>query len=365
MSEHDGVDPKRMRTELQNAGVQLMSGKSPSISQSQGDGIQMDTTSAQDARVQTARLEAQINMLEMMNRQKDEQMQAMDQRWAEQWEEWKQEHAAMMSQQKELLSTLKTTASTTPAEGATAASAAPKLLTPEDIRIQQQAVRGSSQTNLHLTQVQKDKIWQFQLVDLASLYPTNRTIPQVNSLMIAEGPDKKYELKPFEKLKNITNWVQWYHCFTIYAVTLVEKYPNRGMELLTYMREIGELARSFAWPLVYNYDKQFRLNVQDDPSKYWGRMDPDLLTTHIVAKFNQTGESNTRLIGDISKVKKPNGRNCYNFNQGTCTFGKKCRFVHRCNICGAFNSHGANTCRRASSTSTKGRKIDVITTNNM
>ena len=36
----------------------------------------------------------------------------------------------------------------------------------------------------------------------------------------------------------------------------------------------------------------------------------------------------------------------FDYNKGNCTFGRKCRFDHRCSFCNKFG-HGAYCCRKA------------------
>ena len=44
-------------------------------------------------------------------------------------------------------------------------------------------------------------------------------------------------------------------------------------------------------------------------------------------------------------LNKKNRDPCYHYNKGRCNFGDKCKFDHRCVICGKFG-HGAFNCRR-------------------
>ena len=44
---------------------------------------------------------------------------------------------------------------------------------------------------------------------------------------------------------------------------------------------------------------------------------------------------------------------CFDFNRGVCTFGKRCKFDHRCSFCNKFG-HGAYNCRRANKTGSGG-----------
>ena len=151
----------------------------------------------------------------------------------------------------------------------------------------------------------RDKLHSFQYLDLPTLAPPNRTVS--HNLAITKSSDDKLELKEINKTKQASNWLQWLQYFTIYAVTLTEKYPNRGPELMIYMQDIANLAKGFAWHLVYNYDKNFRLAVQGNPSKNWAELDTVLLSTHVLAKFQYTNvlETSMRLVTDPSKVSTP------------------------------------------------------------
>ena len=43
--------------------------------------------------------------------------------------------------------------------------------------------------------------------------------------------------------------------------------------------------------------------------------------------------------------KKGNGKICYKYNLGKCTYGFGCKFEHKCGVCQKFG-HGANSCRK-------------------
>ena len=55
-------------------------------------------------------------------------------------------------------------------------------------------------------------------------------------------------------------------------------------------------------------------------------------------------------------------RLCFDFNAGNCTFGKKCKFDHRCSFCNKFG-HGSYNCRKAKVNQTNGTH-PVLTTSN-
>ena len=42
-------------------------------------------------------------------------------------------------------------------------------------------------------------------------------------------------------------------------------------------------------------------------------------------------------------------RLCFDFNHGSCTFGKRCKFDHHCSFCNKFG-HGSYNCRKAART---------------
>ena len=68
----------------------------------------------------------------------------------------------------------------------------------------------------------------------------------------------------------------------------------------------------------------------------WAMFLKDKISNH--TSYNGGGRSNNN-----TNVRR---RLCFDFNSGICTFGKRCKFDHRCSFCNKFG-HGSFNCRKA------------------
>ena len=137
------------------------------------------------------------------------------------------------------------------------------------------------------------------------------------------------------------------------------------------MLKIQHVATSYKWSNVYDYDKEFRTKVMDNPSTNWATFDIELFQECIINPFNisQPMEALMNLVTS-SNPKQGNSQkkrmhNCIQFNEnGKCHFGKKCKFPHRCDNCRMYGHGAHNCCKGAKLEANMGQKIPVIQTNN-
>ena len=154
---------------------------------------------------------------------------------------------------------------------------------------------------------------------------------------------------------------------------LLEKRPSKAKEYLKYMHNIrlaSSRSSNNGWVI---YDEQFRLKKVRYPSSSWGLIDQELWilyvatnnassannASHIRGLNMQTWNDNPRQFNSSfnSGQNLPSRGNspfraggfqrprqiCFRFNQERCTFGKKCKFEHRCSKCNG--QHSAVRCK--------------------
>ena len=76
--------------------------------------------------------------------------------------------------------------------------------------------------------------------------------------------------------KPITNIEEWSTAFSTYMAVIVEKFPNRALELIEYLRLIRYAASHSPGLGWVAYDHQFRTQAANNKDIYWGTMDMQL-----------------------------------------------------------------------------------------
>jgi len=141
------------------------------------------------------------------------------------------------------------------------------------------------------------------------------------------------------KSKPIKDIVTWVHCFARYTAAMSGKFPNcmGGFmsHLLTVLKAYVEVEDP-AWCL---YDIAFREKMAATGEKVWSGMDVQLYQEICGARPRKRGVYSLESgCGSVGAMKLP-GRVCWKFNnEGSCKFGKDCRFLHVCESCGEGHS---------------------------
>ena len=106
-------------------------------------------------------------------------------------------------------------------------------------------------------------------------------------------------------------------------------------DYLAYTVKIGELAESYTWGSILQYDRAYR-QLQAQHGFRWASDSPHLTALHL--KPRSTGH----LQGKSTPPPKPGRRAgtstgqasaanvCRLYNRNVCPYGKDCRFEHRC-----------------------------------
>ena len=176
--------------------------------------------------------------------------------------------------------------------------------------------------DINVSQELKTKIVNGQYVDLAKLL--NNTIePQKQMIVMVNG-----ELETVEKrTKKITNIEQWTDAFIIYASVYLSSHPAKSLQLLKYMKDL-RMAACRSPEGFKDYDQQFRLKMEKDPTRSWAEVDSELWILFILPNIrNLTAATPRQSQNQIGK--------CYSYNfQGLC-YKSLCNYYHVCIKCNA------------------------------
>ena len=149
------------------------------------------------------------------------------------------------------------------------------------------------------------------------------------------------------KIEGIRRWEQ---AFRIYAAIFCEANPNRSVEILQYIETINDASKKFTWESVAHYDFVVRHLQASRPHRNWGKTYMQMYM-RIRSQEQHQQFRNTFERSHNTNQLSLNGSNtkttCWRFNKGNCSYGRECRFEHKCSYCGSTN-HGYYNCRRRS-----------------
>ena len=115
----------------------------------------------------------------------------------------------------------------------------------------------------------------------------------------------------------------------VYVTTHLDKV----LDLLKYEKMIQDARRSFKWDSVLAYDYQFCQYITEYPTMSWGIKNAELYLEY----FNGYTALPPKVPKNFSPGNHPKGSGtliCNNFNKGLCTWGKSCKFEHKCKSTG-------------------------------
>lgn len=194
--------------------------------------------------------------------------------------------------------------------------------------------------DIFIPQTLKDKIWNFEYIDLSLLLKQNvvsNLNDNHNTLQIIDG---KIIVQPkSKKIKSIDNIKTWTDAFIVYLQVILDNHPTKANELLKYMSVIRSLAEETITERWVQYDQQFRLRISRNPSKSWANIDAELWL-RFVAKGPVAQNASS----------KSSRYPCYEFNfKGNCAKAQciyrhtcmKCNMPHAAISCGQFEGFGS------------------------
>ena len=138
---------------------------------------------------------------------------------------------------------------------------------------------------------------------------------------------------------SISSFARWEQAFRVYSNVYSRQYPQRAAELIQYNHVIHTASLTYAWNNVYAYDIDFRLHMSQHPQRSWSV----ILQQAWNLRLKDRAENDQRKWQGQGRRREI----CFRYNAGKCTYRSRCKFDHRCGICGK-HGHGAHICRRAS-----------------
>ena len=152
------------------------------------------------------------------------------------------------------------------------------------------------------------------------------------------------EIQTFNSSKECANWGEWQSAFQVFMAVYVTTHLDKVLDLLKYKKMIQDASRSFKWDSVLPYDYQFCQYIVEYPTMSWGIKNAELY----LECFNGYIALPPKVPKNFSTGNHPKGSGtliCNNFNKGLCTWGKSCKFEHKCFKCKSMG-HPTTKCHQ-------------------
>jgi len=191
--------------------------------------------------------------------------------------------------------------------------------------------------------------------------------PQSLTLQLTPSGDS-FAIQPTNSSKRITSFIDWLEAWNIFMAITVAHKPSQALQLIAYQSIISSASAHYPLNAWLNYDMHFRIMAASDPTIRWDVRHSDLWLKWITpfVRQPQSGRFPCSHCGSTSHYPEncnfrpsvapntPRTTNrkvsptatsgipiCIDFNRSQC-FRTPCRFLHKCEHCGA--NHSGKTC---------------------
>ena len=178
-----------------------------------------------------------------------------------------------------------------------------------------------NELGVNISNTTKTKIINGQYIDLTLLLHSKIDVDdEVKQLAVKEGCLVLDNKKSQSKISTIQ---QWTDAFLVYSSVYLTAHPNSATSLLKYMHTVrlgASRSSGLGWK---DYDSQFRMKKQSNPSISWSKVDQELWLLYM-------NKSSSLSSNSSSSYHAPK---CVDFNyKGYCT-KSNCPYKHRCMRC--------------------------------
>ena len=205
----------------------------------------------------------------------------------------------------------------------------------------------------HVDEVIRQKIINGEYVDFIKLIRKDKMSEEEEQKMIMVNKGgMSYWVPMSHRNQTISSYSKWDQAFRVFLDIYTMNHANRTSELIQYGHIIQTASMTYAWENVYFYDREFRRHMERHPTCSWGVILQQAWTMYLKDRNTYTPGSKN-MSGHAGKSGNVNCRLCFDYNEGNCTYGAKCKFEHKCSFCFKYG-HGVWNCRRAANKNKQG-----------
>ena len=180
-----------------------------------------------------------------------------------------------------------------------------------------------------------DKAIRWECVDLAEFRPKSA----VERWALEADTHKVVVLPGFEvaqaKQKPVTDIVTWMQCFGRYMAAMTGKFPECSSGFISHMLTVLRAYVEVEEPGWRLYDEAFRDKMASTGVRSWTGMDVKVYQ-EVCGGRSKRRAGGPSVVSSVGWKRPTEGRKqyvCWQFNEGHCSYGPKCKFPHVCESC--------------------------------
>ena len=192
------------------------------------------------------------------------------------------------------------------------------------------------------------KIWGNQFIDLGLLIANHQVADKFNiSITNEQNSNPALSLVPNLRPKQIKNIEEWTSAFIVFVAIYSSHHPLEAPRLMKYMETVRDLSKRGGWAFK-NYDENFRMMKQNDPSWPWDVMHSEYWMRATLTTGQNVNNSNNQSFREPQTQQSNSENLCFRFRRrGFCPSKQNCKFALRCSPCGDTRHHHT-ACRKQS-----------------
>ena len=206
-------------------------------------------------------------------------------------------------------------------------------------------------TTCHIESAIKDKIEKGKFVELDKLLQKRilqHGYKEEGRMQLINKDGVSYFVPSVDRENKIDSIKKWEQAFRVYTTIYCKANPSRAGEILQCVDIIHRAAAIFNWDNVAKYDFVFRQLMDSKPHRSWAKVYTQMWNITLnepLKKINENSSYNNGNSKHNNATHKKKDTYCWKYNKSTCTYGRACKFEHKCSYCG-IAGHPVTNCHK-------------------